>query len=78
MGLFGFFRFQEFEPRRGGEKKVANLDPGSLGVGRRFRGADGTAFDRDDPSILLPKRAAGDGEPGDGADGRQRLAAKAQ
>ena len=74
-------RFQEFQPRRRGEEKVAHLDPRAALAGckkaGRFGAGGRAAFDAHGVRLALA-RARGKMEPRHGADGRQRLAAKAE
>ena len=76
VGHFGRRRLEELEPRRSGVEQVADLDPGAGGVGGRLHPALAAALDGDAPGAVGAVRAAGEGQPGDGADRRQRLAAK--
>ena len=70
--------FQEFEPRRGGEEEIGQIDPGPAAERGRLGAGLGPGLDGQAPGFLGPLLAAGDGEPPDGADGGQRLAAKSQ
>ncbi len=70
--------FQEFEPGRGGEEEIGQFDPRPAAERRRLRPGLGAGLDGQAPGRLGPLLAAGDGEPPDGADGGQCLAAESQ
>ena len=72
------FGLHEFQPRGGGVKQVADFDPRSGGERTRFELRFAAGIDGNLMSIVGALRAARDREPGDGADRRQRLAAKAK
>ncbi len=78
--IFRARRFEEFEARGRREEQLAHLDPRArLAVGEKADGRRAMRRAAIDTDLMRLARlgAAGDGEPRDGADGRQRLAAKA-
>ena len=77
-GGLGALGFQEFEPRRRRREEIARLDPRALGP---IAGLDPALLAGLDPDLRADLGAGGarvDGEIGDGGDGGQRLAAKAE
>ena len=74
----GALGFHEFEPRRRRIEQVAHLDAGAGADRRRLELGLAPALDRDLVSRIGAAGAAHDREPGDRADGRQRLAAEAE
>ena len=70
--------FEEFASRGGGVEQVAHDHPRARGARRRGDGADDPALDGDGDGVLGVRRAAGDRQPGGGADRGQRLAAEAE
>ena len=79
VGKFGLFAAHELAPRRGVEEEIHHLHRGAHRVGRRLDGdAHLTPFRLGLPGLALLCRTGGEGEAGDGADGGERLPAKAQ
>ena len=75
---FGPLRLEKLAPRGGREEEIAHLDPRAGGKGRRPHGLHAPRLHPDLRALGRIRRARTDDEPGDGADGRQRLAAKAE
>ena len=79
--VFGARGFQKFQPRGRGEEKLADFDARAGLSARQKAGGFGSAYvpaiDADFVGVAL-RRAAGDCEPRNRADGRQRLAAEAE
>ena len=78
MVALGLRGLEKLEARRRRIEKIANLDPGARRMGRRLRPRDRSAFDVDFPGAVGVGRAAGNGQPGNGADGWQCLAPESQ
>ncbi len=74
----GGLALQELAPGRRVEVELLDLDRGARGERGRLEGRDRPRLAGDAPGVALPGPAAGDGEPGNGPDRGQRLAAEAQ
>ena len=74
----GAWLLEKLEPRRRRVEQVANHDPGAAGECRRAHQPLGATLDRERVGRAPAARSAGDLEPADRGDRRQRLAAKAE
>ena len=76
----GALGLHEFEPGGGGVEQVAHLDPGAVrpGEGGGAGRGDAATLDAQGMGVAAGGWATGQRQPGDGADGGQGLAAKAQ
>ena len=79
VGKFGLFAAHELAPRRGVEEEVHHLHRRAHRVGRRLDGdAHLAPLGLGLPGFGLLRRAGGEGQSGDRADGGKRLPAKAE
>ena len=70
--------FQKFEPGRRGIKQIAYFHPGAGGGGCGNGRLFDSAVDFHPPAVFRLPAAGRDGQPGNGGDGRQRLAAETE
>ena len=75
---FGPVGLQELQPGRRCEEQIAHLDLGAARVAGRGRTVLAAALDAHRPGMRLGRMARGHGQAGNGADGGERLAAKAE